>query len=267
MLKEKKIFHILCSMAVSGVLLSLLCWSTHSNLFLTNTVCLWILGWIYLSLCCTYFVLNNKLGMAENVKVGFIALLVSLAVFFVYPMKYGTVLTENYYERQILQTKSVTIVPLQTVNSNATAAEIFIDKIYFNYKEYDKNNLELPEGWQFLDNYVYCADARAAKPLVVNIPEKNRFEIHFIMTEASGMFQYVVDESSTEVDLYHPARTDRVIAPAEIWEPITDAPNIDRLVYYAAYGGVLFIVSLTITGTIYSNEKKKRKKIVAASGL
>lgn len=263
MLKEKrrKILQILCSMVLSGVLLSVLCWSTHSNLFLINTVCLWILGWIYLSICCVYFVMNNKLGAVENVKIGLIALLVSLAIFFVYPIKYGAVLTQNYYERQVLQTESITIVPLQTVNSNATAAEIYIDKIYFNYIEYDKNNLELPEGWQFLDRYVYCADARVAKPLVIDVPENNRYEIHFIMTEASGMFQYLVDEASVEIDLYNAARTDRVIAPAEVWEQITDAPKMERMIYYAAYGAVLFIVTLTITCAVYSNDKKKRKKI------
>lgn len=191
------------------------------------------------------------------IKIGAISFLVAFVVMMAFPIKYGDILTKNYHERQILNTETVTITPLQKVNANATAAEIWIDKIYFNYQEYDKKNLSLPAGWQMLDNYVYCADARTAQPLVLDIPDKSYFEIHFIMTEASGCLHYAVDRSGVDVDLYHPVRTDKVVEPADIWGKVTEASGKERILYYAAYGIILWMIINILIRFFYRYNKAK----------
>lgn len=196
-----------------------------------------------------------------SMKMGAVSVIVSFILIMVFPIKYGDILTKNYQERQMLNTKTVTITPLQKVNPNATAAEIWIDKIYFNYQEYEKKNVRLSEGWQMLDNYIYCADARTARPLVLDIPQKSYFEIHFIMTEASGCLYYAADCSGTEIDLYHPVRKDKVAEPADIWGKVTEASGKERMLYYAAYGITLWIIIGILIRFIYCYYDAKRKNM------
>lgn len=260
-LKIGKMRKICCCFAVSGILILILCFSTHSNLFLPNTVCLWVLGWIYLSVFCYFAIQKNDLTISEMMKIGIAALIISFALLLLFPIKYGAVLTQNYHEHQIMQTESVTITPLQRVNKSATAAEIWIDRILMNGQQYDKSNLQLSDGWEILDNYIYCADARSAQPLVIHIPEKSYYEIHFVMTEASGSLRYSVNGSDAVIDLYNAVRTDRMVTPMEIWGEATEASRRERTLYYAAYEAALWILLNILIRYLYSYYKRKHRNI------
>ena len=260
-LRKGKVRKICCCCAVSGILMLILCFSTHSNLFLPNTVCLWVLGWIYLSVFCYFAIQKNDLKIMEVMKIGAVSLIASFALLLLFPIKYGAVLTRNYHERQIMQTGSVTIIPLQKVNKNATAAEIWIDRILVNGQEYDKSRLQLSDGWEMPDNCIYCADAVSAQPLVIPVPEKSYYEIHFAMTEASGSLCYSVNGSDVDIDLYNAVRTDRIVTPVEIWGEVTEAPGHERILYYAAYAVTLWILLNVLIRCLYSHYKRKHRNM------
>ncbi len=233
------------SAVVSCILIVLLCLTTHSNVYVVNTLCLWILGWLYLSIFCYKITFAKKIKsmrVKEIIINKVVSFIISLLILLLIPIKYGDVLTHNHWEKQMFNSKEIVITPLISANVNATAKEIWIEKILLDYQKLDVNSLELPKGWHVMNEGIYAADAASAEKIIIDISDSNISEVVFAATEASGMVDYAFGESSIKVDLYSSERKSVSIEPEEIWGQINEAPAIDRLIYYGAYLIVLWLI-------------------------
>ena len=197
----------------------------------------------------------------KSLKIKVIALFLTVLIMLGFPIKYGNVLTNNYHERRMLNTDCIMVVPLQDNNVNATAAEIWIADLLINDVKYDLHKLILPEGWQILDECLYCADARTAQPLKIEIPLKSYYEIEFIMTEASGKLLYSADGAEVEIDLYSNLRTKRNVSEEEIWGRVTEASRWERTLYYMIYAIILWVIIYTVIQFLNCYYKTKIDRI------
>ena len=66
---KNKIMRFCFSVLVTLLFLTLLCWTTHSNLFVKNTLCLWILGGIYLTSILYMFTLDYCIVISKEIGV------------------------------------------------------------------------------------------------------------------------------------------------------------------------------------------------------
>lgn len=248
-MEDRKI-RLFISVFFSMLIIVLLCCSTHSNLFVVNTCCLWGLSWIYLAVCFYHLTFGYCLrtlfanGMVKAILHKSISLVICVIIIVAFPIKYGDVLTQNYHEKMMFTNNEIRIIPLQNANEKSTAAEVWIDKVLVNYKEM---SLEPPEGWKILDGHIYASDAKAAQPLIINVPKGSYYQVSFIKTEASGMVEYCIGDNSQIVDLYSENRESVNVEPGAMWGSVLSAPAGERIIYYGAY----FLLMWTLIDTMW----------------
>lgn len=256
---------ILLAVLLSFFMMTALCWSVESNLSIVNTVCLWILGGIYW-FCFLYAVVfrcyqnGNK---KQRGIINFSACILSIVIIIFNWEKYDDIVAENYYERKMLENNIVSIKPLEDVNPEATAAEIWVNKIVVNDKDYNIESLNLSEGWRILDGYIYADDARAAQPLKLVFPANSCYEISFIMTEASGMVELFAGERPVIIDLCNAERTILDIDFRQMWESLQKVSMKKKLVFIIICFVMLSMIAEVILFYIarYCDRSRNIKKI------
>lgn len=245
----------LLSILLPTLILGSLLYTTDSNLFLTNTVALWIIAWIYLVIFYRVFTFGFCIKKKDEVGVGqvqmrVITLFISMGILLLFPYKYGRVLTNNYIEKMRYQKSQVTLYP-------ETEGEISIVSIKVNGKDY--NIYEIPldnENWVFNEGKIYN-NGYNMKPLTIGFDKGTIFDIKFAASLNSGRVIVKDEEYSYTLDLCSDNNV-VYINWEDLYGNVQNASSILRVIYYIAY---LFLIwSLVDTVIIVGLAKHKKKK-------
>lgn len=264
MLNNKKI-RLIISLIISGFLISILCWSTCSNIFILNTICLWGLGWLYLAICFYNMTFNyctrKEMNLFKHIVYKFISFSLSAILIILCPIKYGEILESNYYEKMYYVNNVIHINPLSEMNASATADELWIEKIEVNGKVINLNEIKLAKGWTILDDHIYAASAKLAEPLEIVLPHVNSYKLYFTETEASGKLEYLVGDKKIKKDLYSKDRRSVFIESKEIWGHPDNTHNYKRYIYYVTYFMLLWFIIDPLCQYIFDKSKKRKELI------
>lgn len=255
----KKGKRIVISFLPPTLLITCLIFVTNSNLFLTNTMALWFLAWVYYLLFYNVFTIRlcvekiNSFGM-RKVKLSIIALLISVCVLLLFPYKYGKVLTDNYVEKMRYYNPEVTIVP-------ETGGEISIISIKVNKKDY--NIYEIPidnENWVFDNGRIYN-DGNHLKPLTISFDRGTMFDVKFEANMSSANIKICNGKYSYILNMNFAEGSDLQINWETLYGKIRKANSFLRMVYYIIC--LLLIWSIVEVLVILGYSQYKKRKLIA----
>lgn len=252
------------SILLSALIIIGLIFTTDSNLFLTNTLALWIVAEVYFALFLRFVlfgwvsrqIAKRKINI---IKVGGLSLLFSFILLCLLPWKYGHVLTNNYIEKARLFNNEITIHVEDQHNSASSAQEVWIDAVKEQNKDYNLYEISLDDqNWIFKDGCIYT-DGSTNIDLTICFPQRLLYEIRFKMTPASGMVTISSGSNRYTMDLYSPTKKYAYINWENLYGRITAADPILRLAYYFFYFLIIWIMVFSLT--IYLSVRRQRTPV------
>ncbi len=260
--KRKKKRAIIIYIIVSILLVYGLVFATSPNLFVRNTACLWILGWIYLFIF-IYGIAGNKVIEAikqQDSGLGFLVFLavISGLIVWVLPFQYKQIVFTNTCEKYMLQSDKITIEPLNEKNVNSGGYGVCIEGIILNGEDYNLYNIPLTEGWEFVDGRPYT-DRVGSEQLIIEIGEGNKYNLLVRKNNSAGKIRIYIGEDSKVFDLYSRDTVNREsLNLSSIFEDEMNERMIGKeIIYYICYYIIIFIL-LTTAYAYYLLYRKKR---------
>ena len=224
--KRKKKRAIIIYIIVSILLVYGLVFATSPNLFVRNTACLWILGWIYLFIF-IYGIAGNKVIEAikqQDSGLGFLVFLavISGLIVWVLPFQYKQIVFTNTCEKYMLQSDKITIEPLNEKNVNSGGYGVCIEGIILN-------------------------------------GEGNKYNLLVRKNNSAGKIRIYIGEDSKVFDLYSRDTVNREsLNLSSIFEDEMNERMIGKeIIYYICYYIIIFIL-LTTAYAYYLLYRKKR---------
>lgn len=235
--------------------------TTGSNIFLSNTLALWILAWVYLFLFFDLVALKLNLikikaKSSRIIMLGVASLAVSMVLLGILPWKYGTVLTNNHIEKQRHTTHSVTI---SVVGQNDASAgkEVWICAVKKNQEDYNMYEIALDnQVWFFNEGAIYTT-GESGDELVIDLGEGNLFEVKMKKNPLSGIVKISSGQYEYSLDLYSNVEEEVYLDWDALYGRVTTANQYMRMGYYALYLAIVW--SLVLAGTVLMLEKNDKK--------
>lgn len=262
---KKKGLKKIASILIAAFLISCLCILSKANLFRINTVCLWILGGVYLTFifyfgifgCFVKTVTDRRTGIRYMIYAGVLSLLL---IFFL-PIRYGTVLKENLLDRFWYQGEGIVVESTKEKNENSLGYAVWIEGIVQDGKDFNLYEIPLSEGWRFEEGRI-VSDAIEAEPLLLKLPEKNPYRIFFRKQEDAGCVRIRIGDFERVVDLYQKEYEQRFEMDWNDWVKLeVSFLGLKRLVFYGLEFCVLWIISLSAVAYFNNYYRKKWQRI------
>lgn len=254
---------IIIAAVITAVLISLLISVTHTNLFLDNTVMLWILATVYL-LIFNYFIvlgwcikLFQKMENKDRIIVILTSIILGIVLLVICPYKYGKILTNNYVEKMRLMNNKV-FISVNAPNTENGDQEVWIDSLKVDSRAY--NIYEIPvdnDIWAFNDGKIFTDGTREHTELAIEFEQGQFFDIKFRKTPESGSALIKTDGYECVLDLYSPKEETVYLNWEDLYGSINSAPAAERLVYYIAY--YLILLELSFTVVCYALDRKNKE--------
>lgn len=259
--KNNKIKTVFICMFLSLLLICGLIFATDSNIFIINTGCLWLLGFIYLFIV-LYCIASHKIKDIVDHAFLFWAVSVVVSVFMmcILPFQYSKVLANNIFEKKMIQSKNLIIEPLDEKNENSSGYTVCIEGIVLDGVDYNMYEIPLSDGWEFVDGRP-CAEGMAGK-LNIDVSKTDNYKLLVRKNQESGKIRVYMDGDSRVYDLYGEEAVDRetldlsLIAETERNGQTSVGKEI---IYYICYFVVLF--SITVLAGFYYLKYKNRKNV------
>ena len=250
------------SIVVSILLVLGVIFSTEANLNLINNVCLYILAGIYLY-CIMYFViykcfLKNKTIDSKQV---FITVIVSVGFVVFMPFHYSEMVKQNRIQKIEQEETSIQISP-GSKNANSKNNEIYIESIKIEQNDYNMYEIELTDGWEFVDGRPYT-NQMDAKPIQINFNKNADVEIYVRKNANSGMINIKYCGFEKDFDLYSEKeiKKERInldsVIPLEI---LHTRVGVRCAIYYICYGIITSTVVFIVISLLF--RKTKTDKLI-----
>lgn len=198
--KLKSVIYILTSL----LLILILAYTSESNIFITNTLCLWILGFVYFFLYLRLVFDKSAekfLKLKKKGNVILIVLLSSILLCGFLPIRFQKIIDENMIERGMRSTK-ITIEALGEKNAESQGYEVCLEGIRINgVEDYNLYNIKLNQDWDFVDGRpTYLKQIKSN--IKIDLGYIKTYEIIMRKNESAGKVNIKIGPNEYEYDLY-----------------------------------------------------------------
>ena len=207
--KEKNLWFWIASFVFTIIPVIILICVTRSDLKHTNTICLWILGAVYLLLLWRYAFFVYFLNRFYRIKRSFsrycvISLSVAGLIFglLLLPFHLGNVIKTNIASHYLLENQSFQLINTGEKNPNSPGQEVCIEGITIDGSNYNLFDIPAADGWEYVDNRPVSLDGSSA-PLEINLNAKYKYGIMLRQGPDKGIARIQIGDLIDEkIDLY-----------------------------------------------------------------
>lgn len=257
---------IIISSVMAVLIIIILIVVTHTNLFLNNTIMLWILAAVYLWAFNYFIVLGWCAKVLRNVEskdiiiVFATSIILSGLLLVIFPYKYGRILTNNFIERMRLTNNEVSI-SVYTPNDVNGGQEVWVDSLKVDSRAYNIYEIPLDNDiWSFKDGKIYTDGLREHTELEIKFEKGELFEIKFRKTPESGIVLIQTEGYAYILDLYSTNEETIYLDWNELYGSVTSAVAQERIAYYVVYYLILLEISFAIVCFALDRKRKELKQ-------
>lgn len=256
----KKIKYILVSLSCIIILIL----TTKSNIIITNTFCLWTLGFLYLSLFLIFIFdkMNKKFSKIER-KSGIYILvsIISLFVCWLMPFRYNDIVDDNIVQQSMRNNSNIIIEALGEKNDTSQGFEVCLEGIRMNGQDYNLYNIKLNDGWQFVDGRPIHKGQLKSR-IQIDLGNVNTYEIMLRKNQNAGKVYVKIGKNGYIYDLYSkkPIQHYTIDISKIFLQNIEKDNKINLLLFYCIY---FFIIEMLVFSLIiFLISKRKKNQIV-----
>lgn len=256
--KKKCVLFNLCIAFISILLLK---FSTESNNNDINSICLWVLGSIYLFLFMNFvfrkILINNYLKLNKKKYINIISTLFALLILILLPFRYESIWKNNKMDMLLRNNSIIKIESLAEKNPKSDGYEICIEGIKVNNEDYNLYEIPLVEPWAFVDGRP-TINQNINSIIEISLETNSTYEVMIRKNPQAGIVKISIGNNEATFDLYSPDLIQHnKIDLSKVFDKSIDKINlVYKYIFYIIYFIIIWVLSFSVIVTVWKRHKK-----------